>query len=324
MYPMKASAAGVLTAIFVLLGSSTAVGQTWAPPATGWPDGVFVPPIDASPEPQRKFGNFSISDGTSRGVFLSGSDGSILMTQSANAFARLSLSASGLHLIANNGNGAVNLSQNRALFLPLTNAAARETTPLRLEGSLVYATDEHALKLYDGVSWGRFDTSYTNEYRWNQFDGSHASMVTDGACFLTKVGGGFNGNGEVVHAYADANNEWFLGGTSGHPSLSVSAGARCLSSVVPGAPPAPPEWRDASGTGNNGESCAAWLSRTGQLGSERRTLDEAGATQSGKCIYNYMFGWIVQGENYAESGFYPTSWGVDDANGRDTYTQSLR
>ncbi|HVY26643.1 MAG TPA: hypothetical protein VHB79_08815 [Polyangiaceae bacterium] len=48
-------------------------------------------------------------------------------------------------------------------------------------------------------------------------------LQNDGSCFLQRVSGKFEGGGESVRVYQDANKNWFLSGSSGNASMRATA-----------------------------------------------------------------------------------------------------
>jgi hypothetical protein len=70
-------------------------------------------------------------------------------------------------------------------------------------------------------------SSYSGEYSWWQGQNPRwMGTQTQRACFLTRVGGKFEGGGERVEIYGSAGH-WYLGGSS--LQVDVHAGARCAS-----------------------------------------------------------------------------------------------
>ena len=82
--------------------------------------------------------------------------------------------------------------------------------------------------------------SYTGEYAWSQGQNPiNMGSTTRRACFLTGVGGDFEGSGERVEVFASFppyGGSWLLGGSSVH--AGVHARARCIL-YLPWAPPQP-------------------------------------------------------------------------------------
>jgi hypothetical protein len=82
--------------------------------------------------------------------------------------------------------------------------------------------------------------SYTGEYAWSQGQNpTNMGSTTRRACFLTRVGGDFEGGGERVEVFASFppyGGSWLLGGSSVH--AGVHARARCIL-YLPWAPPQP-------------------------------------------------------------------------------------
>jgi hypothetical protein len=71
-------------------------------------------------------------------------------------------------------------------------------------------------------------TTTGTTFTWKQGNPSTPmGSSTDRFCFLTEIGGHFQGSGESVHAYVNTTtNTWYLGGTSGQ--TDVHASARCV------------------------------------------------------------------------------------------------
>ncbi len=92
--------------------------------------------------------------------------------------------------------------------------------------------------------------SYTTEYAWSQGQNpTNMGSTTRRACFLTRVGGDFEGSGERVEVFASFppyGGSWLLGGSSVH--AGVHARARCIL-YAPWDPPQPysySNWRSST------------------------------------------------------------------------------
>jgi hypothetical protein len=83
-----------------------------------------------------------------------------------------------------------------------------------------------------GVSaWARCSNSYSSvappEYSWSQGQNpTYMGSIYGRACFLTRVGGDFEGTSERVEVFSGNSSSWWLGGSS--VQAGVSAGARCV------------------------------------------------------------------------------------------------
>jgi hypothetical protein len=69
--------------------------------------------------------------------------------------------------------------------------------------------------------------SYTGEFAWAQgMNPTNMGSIYGRSCYLTRVGGNFEGNGERVEVFSGTTANWFLGGSSVHSG--VHARARCV------------------------------------------------------------------------------------------------
>ncbi|MEM7125684.1 MAG: hypothetical protein AAF702_05120 [Chloroflexota bacterium] len=69
---------------------------------------------------------------------------------------------------------------------------------------------------------------YSDEYSWDKSKAAVQMIHKDrGFCFLTRVGGKFEGTAEFVQVYIAGDNHWYLAGLSGQPQ-GIEARARCV------------------------------------------------------------------------------------------------
>jgi len=150
----------------------------------------------------------------------------------------------------------------------------------------------------NSVPWLRFDDAgYSASIRLNP-----TSASNQGGLWLydvsnptgIKLGGGGGGGGGGDFWKFDSSVSGIKYASTTNPNVvitnvnlsSVTYNAWQSTSTDPVVDTLPGgSWRDTSGQGNTNESCVQWLTRTNQLGSERRVLQSSGAVISGQCVY---------------------------------------